>query len=120
MPTTRTNLGKHAESLAAEYAETLGLKVLTRNYRRRNGEIDIIAVDGETIVFIEVRSHSSDAFGSPAESITKSKIRKLVAAAEEYIAENNCAESPCRFDCIEVLFKNGLFECIRHIPNITG
>ncbi len=120
MPTARSNLGKIAEGLAAEYLESLGMRVLARNYRVRKGEIDIIAMDGETVVFVEVRSHSSQNFGFPAESITLSKLRKLLDAATEYLFINGISEVPSRFDCIEVIFKNKLFERIHHIPNITG
>lgn len=93
--------GKDAENLAADYLQRAGLKLVARNYRCRYGEIDLIARDGETLVFVEVRMRSSDRFGGAAASITATKRAKLVRAARHYIA--NVAQPPqCRFDALLV------------------
>jgi len=90
--------GESAEALAARFLQRQGLKILTRNYRCRFGEIDLVAESGVILVFVEVRARQSDAFGGPAESITAAKRRKLVAAARHYLAA--AGERPARFDVV--------------------
>lgn len=90
--------GESAEALAASFLQRRGLKILARNYRCRFGEIDLVAQSGAILVFVEVRSRRSDAFGGPAESITATKRRRLVAAARHYLAA--AGERPARFDVV--------------------
>jgi putative endonuclease len=91
--------GADAEALAAGFLAQQGLAILARNYRCRGGEIDIIARDGATVVFVEVRMRSHRAFGGPAESITYSKRRRIRLAAQHYLARLR-SEPPCRFDAV--------------------
>lgn len=91
--------GRAAEQHAAELLRSQGLRVLARNWRCRFGEIDLIARDGTTLVFVEVRLRASEAFGGAAESIDAAKRRKLVAAANLYLSTHG-ASSPCRFDAV--------------------
>jgi len=93
------NPGEAAESLAACFLAAQGLAIVGRNYRCRGGEIDIIARDGRTLVFVEVRLRRNRAFGGAAESITATKRRRLRLAAEHYLARLP-AEPPCRFDAL--------------------
>lgn len=105
MSTARTVLGKKAEDAAAAYYEDSGCVVVTRNYHCRYGEIDIIAKDGDVLVFVEVRCRRSKAMVSPAESVDSRKINKLIETAEHYMTENNLPEDiNCRFDLAEVTF----------------
>jgi putative endonuclease len=90
--------GDAAEALAAAFLERRGLKILSRNYRCRFGEIDLVAESGATLVFVEVRARRSEAFGGPAESSTGTKRRRLVAAARHYLA--NAGERTARFDVV--------------------
>jgi len=90
--------GDAAEALAATFLERRGLKILSRNYRCRFGEIDLVAESGATLVFVEVRARRSEEFGGPAESITGTKRRRLVAAARHYLA--NAGERAARFDVV--------------------
>ncbi|MDR2506991.1 MAG: YraN family protein [Candidatus Accumulibacter sp.] len=92
--------GQNAERLAARFLEKHAHFVLERNYRCRNGEIDLICRDGKTIVFVEVRLRHSSAFGGAAASITPSKQKKIVRAAQHYLTTRGNAESACRFDCV--------------------
>jgi putative endonuclease len=94
-----TSEGARAEALAAAYLERQGLAIVTRNFRTRFGEIDIIARDGRVLVFVEVRMRRSRRFGGAAESITATKRTRLVAAANLYLARLG-REPPCRFDAI--------------------
>jgi putative endonuclease len=96
---TSRETGFAAEELAARFLAGRGLAIVGRNYRCRLGEIDLIARDGETLVFVEVRMRSSARFGGAIGSITAAKQRKLVAAAGLYLSRR--ARAPhCRFDAV--------------------
>ena len=92
--------GQQAEDLAAAFLTQRGLRVLTRNYRCRGGEIDLIARDGKTLVFVEVRLRRNPAYGGAGESITVTKQRRVVLAARHYLAANAAGHAACRFDCV--------------------
>ena len=91
--------GVAAEELAARYLATQGLRVIARNYRCRFGEIDLIAQDGEALVFVEVRLRRSSSFGGALASITRAKQKKLIATARCYLSGLRDVPS-CRFDAI--------------------
>jgi putative endonuclease len=91
--------GERAESLAAEFLVRRGLSLVTRNFRTRQGEIDLVMRDGDTYVFVEVRLRAPSRFGGAAASITAAKQARLVAAAEAYLAQLG-REPPCRFDAV--------------------
>ena len=93
------NRGAEAEALAAAFLEARGLKILTRNYRCRMGEIDLIARDGPTTVFVEVRRRASRSFGGAAASITAAKRLKLLKAARHYMSRLRTLPQ-CRFDAL--------------------
>ncbi len=93
------NRGKAAEARAAQYLESRGLVIVERNYRSRYGEIDLIARDGATLVFVEVRARGSNRFGGAAASITAAKRAKLTRTALHYLA--GAGRTPqCRFDAV--------------------
>ena len=92
-------LGKFAENRAEKMLVTAGLRILDRNYRCRQGEIDLIAQDGDTLVFVEVRSRGRQDYGSAAESITPKKQRRIIAAARHYLASSPNMPA-CRFDVV--------------------
>jgi putative endonuclease len=91
--------GVAAEELAARYLATQGLRVIVRNYRCRFGEIDLIAKDGEALVFVEVRLRRSGRFGGALASITHAKQKKLIATARCYLSGLRDVPN-CRFDAI--------------------
>jgi putative endonuclease len=91
--------GPRAEALAAQYLMRQGLTIVARNFRTRFGEIDLIAKDGSTLVFVEVRMRSSTSFGGALESITAQKRARMIAAARGYLAMIG-GEPACRFDAI--------------------
>jgi putative endonuclease len=95
----RADAGARAESLAAAFLGTRGLVIIARNFRTRRGEIDLIARDGTTLVFVEVRMRRSAAFGGAAASITTAKRSRLIAAARAYLATLP-REPACRFDAV--------------------
>lgn len=95
--------GRAAEDLAAAHLTGQGLAILTRNYRVAGGEIDLIARHGAELVFVEVRSRRSAAFGSGAESVTPAKRRRLLLAAQHYLATlGQRTPPPCRFDIVSI------------------
>ena len=93
--------GGKAEKLAAEFLQRQGYSIVQRNYLCRLGEIDLIARDRETLVFVEVRMRNGAAFGSALESITPHKKKRIIAAAKHFLMELG-REPYCRFDVIAV------------------
>jgi putative endonuclease len=107
MPATAAQaLGARAEQLAREYLQQRGLTILKRNYRRRLGEIDLVALDRGVLVIAEVRTRSSEDFGGAAASITRPKQRRIIRAATQLLQQHrDYAALPVRFD---VLIVSGL------------
>ena len=91
--------GAAAEEQAARFLERHGLDIVARNYRTRFGEIDLVAREGATLVFVEVRMRSSEGFGGAAGSIGPRKQARIVAAARQFLARIG-REPPCRFDVV--------------------
>jgi putative endonuclease len=100
----RIGLGKSGEDLACQELARQGYAILARRYRTRYGEIDIVARDGPTIVFIEVKARTSDRYGDPAESVTLHKQARITAMAGDFIGRRGLAGAPCRFDVVTVRF----------------
>ena len=96
-------LGERGEAAAERHLVSLGYRILARRFRCRAGEIDLIAEDGPTLVFIEVKTRSSLAFGSPGEAVGALKRSRIAAAASLYLARSNHDDRACRFDVVEVL-----------------
>ena len=107
MTQARQALGKHGEDLACRELERRGYAIVARRYRRRGGEIDIIARDGETIVFVEVKAREDRAFGSGADAVTAFKRRRIVEVAQEYLVRHHRSDCRCRFDVVSIQFDTG-------------
>lgn len=105
--------GEQAEALAADFLRGEGLRITARNYRSRYGEIDLIAREGATVVFVEVRSRASDAYGGAAASITAAKRGKLLKTARHYLA-GITPPPPCRFDAVLITGEPPRIEWIRN------
>lgn len=97
------NFGNAGEDAACAYLEKRGYSILARNFRRRCGEIDIIAQKRDTIAFVEVKRRSGLKFGQPAEAVTAQKQRHILQTAMLYIQENGLEDADIRFDIIEIL-----------------
>ncbi len=108
--------GDLGEELAAEYLINKGYKILERKYRFEHAEIDLIAEDGEEIVFVEVKARKSKAFGDAEEAITEAKENHVRNAAEGYLYEKNIEDRVCRFDVVAVEFHDGRAN-IRHLQD---
>ena len=119
MPTSRTRLGDWGEDAAKKFLEKQGYQILDRKYRCRWGEIDLVARDGEDLVFVEVRTRRSKLFGTPQESITESKAGRLVAACEDYLQnrvdEKSGGETIWRIDLVSVHPSRGRTPRIEHL-----
>lgn len=102
MTRSRRALGALGEEMAARHLERLGYRLAERNVRLRGGELDIVAWDGATLVFVEVRARRGEAMGAPAESVDWRKRRRLSALAAAYLHTRKLGEVPCRFDVIAI------------------
>ena len=102
MTIQRQNLGKQGEERAVRELERRGYAILARRYRTRHGEIDIVARDGDTIVFVEVKAKETDEFGTAAEAVTARKQRRIVSMSVDYLARNRLTAKPCRFDVVAI------------------
>ncbi len=98
----RQSLGALGESLACAELERRGYAILARRYRSRLGEIDIVARDGPTIVFVEVKARGGQAFGGGAAAVTREKQQRVGRMAADYLVRHRLSDVPCRFDVVTV------------------
>jgi putative endonuclease len=111
---------KLGENKACEYIKKLGFKILERNYRKTYGEIDIIAIERNVLCFIEVKTRTSNLFGSPLEAITLWKLRSLIKTAQYYkMTHHNLPES-LRIDAVSVILNGEKVQNIDLMRNISG
>lgn len=104
----RRAAGEVGEQLALEHLERRGLRLLARNVHARGGEIDLVMLDGATLVFVEVRSRSAHGLVGAMESITPAKRRRLLMAAQTFLAQHpQHAARPCRFDVVGITRDGG-------------
>jgi putative endonuclease len=114
----RLATGRLAEALAAQFLEQQGLRILARNWRQPGGEIDLVADDAGTCVFVEVRARTGLDFGHPLEAIGAAKRAQVVRAAKLYLHLESPRASGFRFDVVGVLFApDGGKPQVFHVPN---
>jgi putative endonuclease len=114
----RSVTGARAEDLAAACLEAAGLRIVTRNWRRPEGELDLVADDASTCVFVEVRSRTGTDRGHPLEAITAQKRARVIRAARLYLDAETPVADGFRFDVVAVTFWNdGRQPDVVHIPN---
>jgi putative endonuclease len=102
--TARPSIGRRAEALAAEMLERQGLRIIARNWRRPEGELDLIADDQGTCVFVEVRSRTGEEQGHPLESVNPRKRAQVIRAARLYLDDDSTRAAAYRFDVVGVTF----------------
>ena len=112
----RSETGRHGEDLAADFLQSAGMSVLERNFRLKSGEIDIIVKDGDTLVFVEVKSCRSASFGEPETWVDPRKQMRIGRTAGIYLTMKGIDDVDCRFDVIAVHF-HGEEHRINHIKN---
>ena len=105
---TNQSLGKAGEDAAAVYLKGKGCRILKRNFKCRLGEVDIIACDGATICFVEVKTRSSEDFGVPQEAVSRKKQAQISKAALYYLKTKKLFEKSARFDVVSVLYKDNV------------
>ena len=114
---TPYDLGKSGEEIALHYLEDKKYKIIAKSFRLFRGEIDIIAFDRKTLVFVEVKTRKSRDFGLPEESVTPSKQQQIKKIAQGFLTKNNLHDVECRFDVISLSFNEKEGYSIRHINN---
>lgn len=114
----RADLGAHGEAVAARYLESRGLIVLDRNWRCRDGELDIVATDGKTLVIVEVKTRSGTGYGRPAEAVTRKKLLRMRRLAQLWLAANRVGWVEVRFDVVAVLVGPGAPIEVEHFPGV--
>jgi putative endonuclease len=107
MSYARQALGKYGEDLACRELERRGYAIVARRYRCPDGEIDIIARDGEMLVFVEVKARQDDAFGGGADAVTACKRQRIVQVAHDYLTRRHRGDCRCRFDVVSIQFAGG-------------
>lgn len=115
----KTALGKKGEEIAVQFLKTKGLKIIETNFRIRGGEIDIVAIDQNTLVYVEVKTRSSDQFGKPEESVTPYKIKYLERTAKFYRNSRKNLPELERIDVISIDLSNPQKTLIKHFKSVT-
>ena len=109
-------LGDRGENVAARYLRGLGYKIIVRNFRCEMGEIDIIARDGRTLVFVEVKTRVSDE-PTPEENVNDPKQHQITKAAKFYLSRYGVPQPPARFDVVAIVWPTGRNPQVRHTPD---
>ena len=116
VPSATKTLGERGEEIARDYLKKLNYRILEVNYRCRCGEIDIIARDSSTLVFIEVKTRRTATYGPPQLSVTPFKQRQISKAALTYLAKNRLEAAYARFDVVGIILSEGS-PLVDHIRN---
>jgi len=111
------DLGKAGEEVALKYLKRKKFKIIKKGFRLYKGEIDVIAYDRKTLVFVEVKTRRSSSFGLPEESVTTAKQRQIKKIAQGFMAFNNLENVECRFDVISLIFNKSDGYSIRHFKD---
>lgn len=115
----RALLGARGEQLAVDHLTARGLVVLDRNWRCRDGELDVVATDGATVVVVEVKTRSGPGYGRPEEAATPLKLARMRRVAQRWLAANRVGWVEVRFDVVAVLFDRRSGEVVvDHLPGV--
>lgn len=117
MVDTRRKLGNRGEKIAAKFLRKQGYQIIEKNYRSRLGEIDIVAKEDESVVFVEVKTRCSTDFGLPEEALSYDKRRRLSKLALGYLAHRRIKDTNCRFDVVSILMDNNRANHVKLIKN---
>ena len=114
---SRDEIGRRGEDEAARYLRGLGYRIVGRRERVLRGDIDIVALDGRTVVFVEVRSRSDTSHGHPAETVGATKQRRISQLAAAYIRRHRLEDCSARIDVVAVTFPEGSPPVVEHYQN---
>lgn len=109
------DLGRAAEKLAVAYLESQRLVILSRNWRCRAGELDVVATDGRRLIVVEVKARSSGSFGDPAQAVTPQKMVRIRAATNAWLRKYQMRWCPVRFDVVSVLWPPSSSPRLQHL-----
>lgn len=110
-------LGERGETLAARHLRRAGFRIVGRGVRTGLGELDLVAIDGRTLVFVEVKTRQSDEQGHPAEAVDLNKQRRLTRLATAYLKRHGLLNHPARFDVVAITWPDGCRPKVEHIRN---
>lgn len=110
-------VGRAGEKQAERFLKRSGYRIVTRNYRCDGGEIDLVALDGKTIVFVEVKTRSGDEHADPQDAVTSEKQRRVIRAAKAFIQQTHSQGRSCRFDVVAITLAGKKTACIEHFRN---
>lgn len=114
----KTEIGKMGEDIAMQYLMENDYKIIDQNFRCRQGEIDIVATDGKELVFIEVKTRTSNQYGEPCEAVNATKLKHILRVAEYYIYIKKIKNTYIRIDVIEVMIGRA-GNTVRHIKQVV-
>ncbi len=117
MPSWRRWRGQHGEQMAVQFLQGHGYRIAQQNYRCRVGEVDIIAWDGTTLVFVEVKTKGQTAFGAPQAMVDARKQQKIVQVAMVYVQEQRLRDLTLRFDVVAIMMVPGAAPVVTHVPS---
>lgn len=117
---SKQQLGRLGEKLGARFLRRRGYRIVTRNYACSAGEIDLIALDRDSVVFVEVKARRDDAAARPEDAVNFHKRRRLTAAAKCYLLQTGAQARPCRFDVISVMLRDGCKPEVEHFLDAFG
>lgn len=119
MSLSSKEFGKTGEDIAVNFLTGKGYEIVQRNYRYSNtGEIDIIAKDGDYLVFVEVKTKGNLEFGLPDHAVSKGKLKQVRRIAEYYLYDKEIKETNCRIDVIAILVEKGEVKSLNHYENV--
>lgn len=110
-------LGRKGEEIATDYLQSIGYTILEKNFLCRQGEIDVIALDGNYIVIIEIKSRTNAVFGLPSDAVTKQKLKHMLKAAAYYLYTRHLENANVRIDVVEVYIKKDKYQ-VNHLKQI--
>ncbi len=110
-------IGKFGEKIAANHLKRNGYRILENNFRCKFGEIDIIALHRDTMVFVEVKTRKNNLFGTPAQSVNQAKQQRIIKTAFYYLKKHRKFDKNIRFDIVEVWHEDGKIKNTNIIPN---
>ena len=117
---TTTDLGARGEQIAAAYLTDLGFRVIDRNWRCRQGELDIVARDGVALVFCEVKTRRGTGYGHPVEAVTAAKRKRLRLLAQRWLSAHEEHAPDLRFDVVGVLVRAGQPALVTHLRGVLS
>jgi len=115
--TTTQAVGRTGEAIALKFLRRKKYTILETGFRQFRGEIDIVAIDGKTLVFVEVKMRTGRGFGRPEESVTPAKQHQIRKVAEGYLLRHRLGDVDCRFDVVSIRSQAGAGYAIEHFEN---